>query len=538
MRKSIAVGLLGLLATTAIPALAAEPQFSADRIKADISFLADDLTEGRAPGTRGYDVAALYVAQQFAGLGLSPGNGASWYQQVPFVVSKLDPARPSSLTIGARDFANLEHVIVSPTNAAAAIDESAPVVFVGYGLEDKKLGLDDYRGLDVRGKIVAYLWGTPEGLPSEVAATLNNKKNEMAASKGAIGVLSIVTPTLEKIFPWPQIVENSLLPKMRWVHPDGRVEDPTGALRLSAMLDPVAAKALFEGSPLAGSKFDAMMADRKARPKGFTMPAKVRLARNSLIERITSPNVIGVIPGSDPALAGEVVLLSAHLDHLGLKSGATGDNVYNGAIDNASGVATMLEVARAFATSENKPKRSVAFVALTAEEKGLLGSEYLAKYPLPAGRKIVADVNLDAPMLTSDFSDVIAYGAEHSTIGTAIARAAASMNLKLTPDPTPEQNFFVRSDHYSFVKEGVPGISFATGFAGGGKAANEAYEADHYHRVADDLTQPFVWAAGAKFARLNYLVARELADAPTAPKWYAGDYFGDRFAPKAEKAPH
>jgi Zn-dependent M28 family amino/carboxypeptidase len=230
-------------------------------------------------------------------------------------------------------------------------------------------------------------------------------------------------------------------------------------------------------------------------------------------------------------------MLSAHLDHLGIMPTGGADRIANGAMDNAAGVATMMEAAQAFVESGKPSKRTVVFVALTGEEKGLYGSEYLAKYPLPEGRKLVANVNLDEPLLTYDFTDVIAFGAEHSTIGKTVDRAAAEMGIKLSPDPMPEQNVFVRSDHYSFVKEGVPAVFLTTGFANGGEQAWKAFEETRYHEPSDDMSQAINWKAGAKFAKLNYLVARELADGPQAPRWYAGDFFGDKFAAGQPKAP-
>jgi hypothetical protein len=530
------LGPVAALAALLLSGTAGAQTFSAERVRADVAFLADDLLEGRATGTRGYDIAARYVAARFDALGLKPGGKSGWYQQVPFVTASTDPARPSSLTINGTRFANNEHVIIGPTVVAAAIEQGAPLVFVGYGLEDKSLGLDDYGGLDVRGKIVVYLWGTPEGLPSEIAATLNDKKSELAVSKGAIGAISIASPSLLQMFPRDKIVKNSALPRMRWVHPDGHVEDPTAALRLSALIDSTAAAALFQGTPFEAN-LAAMLADRKARPKGFAMPAEVRFERYSLLDKVQSANVLGLLEGSDPNLRDEVVMLSAHLDHLGIMPVDQPDKIANGAMDNAAGIATMLEAARAFIDSGRRPKRSILFVALTGEEKGLYGSEYLAKYPEPAGRKLVANVNLDEPMLTYDFTDVIAFGAEHSTIGATVGRAAASMGIKLSPDPAPEQNTFVRSDHYSFVKEGAPAVYLSTGNANGGEAAWKEFEEKRYHDPSDDLSQPINWAAGAKFARINYLIARALADAPEAPRWYAGDFFGDKFAPNARKAP-
>ncbi len=527
--RSLAV-LSGLLFAGAADA----QTFSPERVRADVAFLADDLLEGRGTGTRGYDIAAHFVASRFEALGLKPGGINGWYQDIQFVTAAPDPARISALTMNGMRFEHGPHVMISPTVAAAAIDESAAAVFVGYGLEDTTFALDDYRGLDVKGKIVVLLRGTPAGLPSEIAATLNDKKTELAVAKGAIGVITIATPKTLKVTPWARSLANSALPRMRYTHPGGQIEDVGGPLRLSAFIDPTAAEALFKGTPLDG-KLAAMFADERARPKGFALPRAIRVERFSAIGRVKSANVIGVLEGSDPVLKNEVVMLSAHLDHLGILTHGE-DRIANGAMDNASGVATMLEAARAFIESGKRPKRSIAFVALTGEEKGLFGSEYLAKYPLPAGKMLVANVNLDMPILTYDFTDVIAWGAEHSTVGEAVGRAAAAMGIKLAPDPIPEQNIFVRSDHYSFVQQGVPAIFLGTGFANGGEQAVNAFEDKHYHRASDDMTQPIDWTAAAKFARLNFLIATDLADAPRAPRWYAGDYFGDKFAPGRSRA--
>ena len=527
--RSIAVMTALLLAGTA-----SAQTFSPERVRADVAFLADDLLEGRGTGTRGYDIAAHFVASRFEALGLKPGGKDGWYQDIPFVTAAPDAARQSAVTLNGTRFEHGPHAMIAPTVVAEAIDESAQAIFVGYGLEDPKFGLDDYRGLDARGKIVVMLRGTPDGLPSEIAATLSDKKTELAVAKGAIGLVTIATPRTLELTPWARILANSALPRMRYVHPDGRVEDISGPLKLSAFIDPAAAEALFKGTPLDG-KLAALFADRKARPKGFALPQPIRVERFSKIDRVKSANVIGVLEGSDPALRNEVVMLSAHLDHLGILTHGE-DRIANGAMDNASGIATMLEAARAYIETGKRPKRSIAFVALTGEEKGLFGSEYLAKYPLPAGRKLVGNVNLDMPILTYDFTDVIAWGAEHSTVGEAVGRAAGEMGIKLSPDPMPEQNIFVRSDHYNFVQQGVPSVFLGTGFANGGEAAVNAFEDKHYHQASDDMSLPIDWAAAAKFARLNYLIATELADAPQAPRWYAGDYFGDKFAAGQSRA--
>lgn len=511
--------------------------FSPDRVKADVSFLADDLLEGRNAGTRGYDLAARYVAARFESLGLQPAGTDGWYQRVPFIMAKADPKAPSAITIGGQRFVTGSDVLVSPNPLHSNLDESAEAVFVGYGLEDARLGLDDYKGLDVRGKVVVILYGAPSDLPSEVAAALNDRKADVAEAKGAIGIIIIATPLLLEEFAWERIVEFSSNPRLRWIQADGQPHIDNPKLRLGGFIHPRAADVLFRGAGRSWQQMAAEIADKKARPRGFAIPGKLRFERHSLVERTQSPNVIGLLPGYDPELAKESVMLTAHLDHDGIVQPKNGDSIMNGAMDNAAGIATMLEAAHAFVESGKRPKRSILFVALTAEEDGLLGSEYLAEYPTPSSQRVVANVNLDMPILTYDFEDVIAFGAEHSTIGPAVQRAVQQIGVKLSPDPMPERGLFTRSDHYSFVQKGIPAVYLATGEAGPGKSASDSFVKNHYHQVTDDIRLPINWQAGARFARVNYLIARELADAPQAPRWYADDYFGDKFAPGQPRSP-
>jgi Zn-dependent M28 family amino/carboxypeptidase len=264
----------------------------------------------------------------------------------------------------------------------------------------------------------------------------------------------------------------------------------------------------------------------------------MRIKRDSSWTDITGREVIAILPGSDPKLASEYVVLMGHLDHLGVKANAKAgeDRIFNGALDNAAGIATMLEAARAFVQAGYRPRRSIMFIANTAEEKGLLGSDYFAhNSTVPIGN-IAAVVDLDMPLLLYDFTDVVAFGAEHSTVADAVARAAREMNVALSPDPMPEQHIFVRSDHYSFVKQGVPAVLLMTGFANGGEAQWSAFLNGAYHNVNDDMKQPIHWQQGARYARLNYLISRELADTDERPRWYRDDFFGDVYAPQAPKA--
>ncbi|RHW18799.1 M20/M25/M40 family metallo-hydrolase [Sphingomonas gilva] len=532
---SAAIALaLASASTIALANGAPEPAFTPEAVRAHVEFLADDLLEGRDAGTRGYDIAARYVATEMAALGLKPGNGESWYQQVPFVERAPDISAPAAITIAGTRYANGENALV---NIAAEGKQSlsSEVVFVGYGLKDAAAKLDDYAGLDVRGKTVVMLYGTPKGLPSDVAASLNSQKAKMAQDAGATGVITLFSPQLEKIVSWDVLKGYSSDSAINWANPDGTPHRSAPGITSAAYVNGPAADALFAGAPRSVKQIYAD-AERGRRIKGFALTPQVSLEGTSKWRKFESPNVVGVIPGSDPALRGEYVLLMAHLDHEGIKESAEGeDKIYNGAMDNAAGIATMLEVARAFAESGEKPRRSILFAAVTAEEDGLLGSDYLARHPLPGG-KVVSVVNLDMPALLYDFTDVTAFGAEHSTMGPAVEAAVGKYGVKLAPDPMPEENLFVRSDHYSFVKQGVPSVFLVTGFANGGEKAFKDFLAAHYHKPSDDTKLPFNWQAGAKFAQVNYAIARDIANAPAAPRWYADSPFGAQYAKDQPKA--
>jgi Zn-dependent M28 family amino/carboxypeptidase len=264
----------------------------------------------------------------------------------------------------------------------------------------------------------------------------------------------------------------------------------------------------------------------------------LEISAESQWQDFTSPDVVGILPGTDPVLAREHVVLTAHLDHLGIAKDAKPgeDAIYNGLLDNAAGVATMIEAARTFVASGKAPRRSVMFIANTGEEYGLLGADYFATHPTIAPQDMVGLVDLDMPLLLYDFIDVVAFGADHSTTGRAVAAAGASMEIGVSPDPRPHETLFVRSDHYPFVKVGVPAVFLMTGEGNGGAQAWQKFLAETYHSVKDDRTQPIEWKAGAKFAELNYRIARNMADADQRPLWYAGDYFGETYAPSQPRA--
>ena len=306
-----------------------------------------------------------------------------------------------------------------------------------------------------------------------------------------------------------------------------------GGIRFAATVNETAAETLFEGAPRPLARILDEAARQGGRPRGFALRGTARIAREAgETTRLQSPNVLAVLPGTDPALANEYVLLMAHLDHIGIRPARPddvpdADRINNGAMDNATGIATLIEVARQLSRPGNRPRRPVLIAAVTGEEKGLLGAQYLARNPSVNGR-VISVVNLDMPILTYDFRDVIAFGAEHSTMGPIVARAAARMGVAVVPDPLPEQGLFVRSDHYEFVKTGVPSVFLMTGFGGGAGSASPTSSKPNI-TARGRAVAAVQLGAGARFARLNYLIAREIADGAEAPRWYADSPFrGDR----------
>jgi Peptidase family M28 len=515
---------------------AQSPAITGEAIRADVGFLADDLLEGRDAGTRGYDLAARYVAARFETLGLSQAVPDSWYQPVTLAIAQLDKTSIPSLTIGGRRFT--KDVAIGAFGRELKQSLSGQAVFVGYGLKSEREKIDDYAGLDLHGKFAVALSGSPVGMPSEIGAHLAAEKSLAAQEAGAIGLITIPSDSLLGRTSWEKLRDRAQDPMVSWLDNQRQPYVRTPGIRGAGYANGAAAEALLAGSGKSLAAIRAQAAKKGGRPKGFALRPVIQLERTSTVASAPSRNVLAVLPGSDPLLSHEYVLLMAHLDHLGIKESAQGrDKIYNGAMDNASGVATMLAVAKAFAESGARPRRSILFAAVTAEEDGLLGSQFLAKNPvLPAGAKLVGVVNLDMPILTYDFQDVIAFGAEHSTLGPIVEKAARAEGISLSPDPLPAEGLFTRSDHYRFVQEGVPSVFLMTGFGGPGRQAFEHFLKTDYHQPSDQMSLPFHWEAAAKFVKVNYSIARAIADEPAAPRWYRGDFFGDAFAQDAPKA--
>ncbi|MCL6698657.1 M20/M25/M40 family metallo-hydrolase [Sphingomonas sp. NSE70-1] len=535
--RFLAAALLVVAATaTAQPSATAE-QDSARRVRADVEFLSSDALEGRDMAARGYTIAADYVASQFRAIGLTPaGDNGGWFQQVPF--RRASHAKPPvmTMTIGGKEVALKDgaDAAVRPSVTAKTRNLAAGFVFVGYGIKDKRYSLDDYRGLDLKGKIAVALQGAPSGLPSDVAAHIGSSKADYAAEAGAIGFVEVKRSD----GPSESSVGRGGRPMVDWVDASGKAGSIPAGIQLQLSFGNGWAERLFEGAP---KTLDAVRRQAKSNsrvgPKGFALRPTIRVEAESKWEDFTSPEVVGLLAGSDPTLAAEHVVLMAHLDHLGMKTDPKPgeDAIYNGALDNAAGVATMLEAARMFAAQPVRPKRSVLFIANTGEERGLLGADYYANHPTVPAQSIVGLVDLDMPLLLYPFTDVTAFGADHSSIGATVAEAGKSMGVAVSPDPMPEEAIFTRSDHYMFVKRGVPAVLLMTGHANGGAEHWRAYLGKTYHSPQDDLTQKIDWNAGARYALLNYRIARSMADSDRRPMWLSGDYFGDLFDPRGPR---
>lgn len=536
MKRLVVSAIVMAIAVAApVAAQSADPAAEA-RIRADVTFLADDAVEGRGTGQRGYDLAALYVQTRMQAMGLTPGVDGGWMQPVSFARTGIadEGARITWTPRGGEPvvWTNGQNALINAGETAGQTTLTGELVFVGYGIDSPAHGIDDYEGLDVTGKVVVVLSGAPEGLDSDAAAQLGAGKAAVAAAHGAVGVITVNTESSARRFTQDLLRRFANRTETTWVGPDGRPNRSASGMA-GAFISDEAATALFDGAARSYADIRSEAAQSGGKPAGFALNGQATFDVNTRRTDIHSANVIGMIPGSDPALRDEVVILTAHLDHLGVSS--TGeDRINNGALDNAGGVSIMLEAARSLMA--DPPRRSIMVVALTAEEMGLLGSDYLARHPIVAADKVVANVNLDMPILTYQFTDVVAFGAEHSSLGPIVDEAARAEGLTLSPDPMPEQGVFTRSDHYSFVKAGVPSVMLATGYANGGEAAWGAFFANGYHKPNDDLSMPFHWEAAVRFARVNAAIARGVADASERPLWYRGNSFGDQFAPNAPRA--
>ncbi|HEX8154985.1 MAG TPA: M28 family metallopeptidase [Thermoanaerobaculia bacterium] len=526
-----------LVTASLFAALTAAAQFKPEAIRAHMRFLASDLLEGRGAGTRGYDLAAEYVASQYAAFGLEPGNGDSYFQQVPFRKTRVQPA--STMTVTPKGGQPIELKFgegFSSGGDALNADRAfeGDVVFVGYGITAPEQSYDSYKSVDVRGKIVAIFSGAPKTFPNALRAHYSSSTNkiENAAAHGAVGYIGLTTPTDAARYPFPRVVRQHALGAMHWLRADGTPSSVDPNISATASLSPTGMETLFTGSPT--KLADVIKSVDEGKPSSFALPVHAKYRIVSTHEKVSSPNVVGIVRGSDPKLRDEYLVYSSHLDHLGISEPVDGDAINNGALDNASGIGATLEIARVMAELKPHPKRSVLFLATTAEEKGLRGADYFATNPTVPKANIVGNINIDEIWMLVRTRDLVALGAETNDLGDTAARIAKAMKFDLSPDPFPEEVFFVRSDQYPFVKQGIPAIYVGVGYKAvdpnvDAAKIQEQWMVERYHNPKDDMTQPMNFDVAVMLTEFNYRLGLEVANAPNRPRWKPGDFFGEKF---------
>ena len=511
-----------------------------DAIRAQMAYLSDDLLEGRRTGTHGYMLAAKYVATQLQEMGLKPaGDSGTYFQKVRFRSITLNREKSSfTLRINGQEQALRfgDEFIAGGDDLNPDSSVEARTVFVGYGVTAPEFNYDDYGNTDVRGKIVVALYGAPTNFPVAPHAHYSSPtvKIANAVARGAIGYISIWAGKRAERTPLAKRARY-VHARLRWLDENNLPNDSQPQIKGSASISEAVASKMFEG---AAKSYKDTFADSEAnKPQSFPLNATVGLHLVSEHSETESPNVAGILPGSDPKLKDEYVVFSAHLDHLGIGAPVNGDNIYNGAIDNGSGSAGVLEVARALSSMPKAPRRSILFLFVTGEEEGLLGSDAYAHHPTVPIAQIAANVNMDELACWYDFADIVPQGADHSTIGKVVDDVAKHMNLQISPDPQPDEVFFVRSDQYSFVKQGVPAVGVDAGYKTvdpklDGKKIQDEWEDKYYHQPNDDMNQPYLdLNAAAKCVRLDLAIGYEIAQQTERPQWNKGDFF-EKFARK------
>ena len=501
-------------------------------IRNHIAYLADDKLKGRLPGTEGYQMAVDYVIDQYKKIGVQPGGDPGQYTQKLFLRKTV--VQNSSAKAALKDqIGNVDSLVFGkdfmpvPHPLSAKASGEGKLVFVGYGVDIPGL-YSDYEGVEVKGKVVVFVSGVPDGIPASTLvshfSSAGNKMNT-AFAKGAVGTIQV---TIGANFSNTNPVLQSnvaLNPEKTTAYGRGFVGNLGFALNGSRSF----LTGLFLNS---GKNLTQVLADIKARKNSsFEFPYTFSASYSNTHSEFESYNVIGLIPGTDPKLKNEYVVHSAHLDHVGIGRPENGDSIFNGAHDNASGVASLLEIARVYVNGKAKPKRSVLIVMVTAEEMGLVGSAYFAANPSVPKSSIVANVNTDMPTLIAPLLSVVPLGAEHSSLMSNVKFAADYLGLDVEKDPEPEQNRFVRSDQYSFVVSGIPALHIKYGNKSNipgfdlDKFVKE-WRAKYYHRAADGMDGIFNFTAAKTYVQLNFLISYSIANTPSKPIWNAGDLFG------------
>ncbi len=503
-------------------------------IRSHIAYLADDKLKGRLPGTEGYQMAVDYVIDQYKQIGLLPGGDNGGFIQ-KLILRKSIVNNNSAVAVlkdkndNTDSLSFVKDFTPTPNPLNANSYGEGQLVFAGYGVEIPS-GYSDYKGIDVKGKIVVVINGAPEGLHSTTTAHLSNagNKTNTAFEKGAIAVISV------NMMSRPSANLNPTIQNNVAINPDKTTAFGRGFVgNLKFVLNgtPTLLKRLFMNS---GKNMDQVLAEiKKGKPSSFEFGYSLSASYTTSHTDFESYNVVGLIPGSDKILKDEYVVHSAHLDHVGIGRAVDGDSIYNGAHDNASGVASLLEIARVYKSSGAKPKRSILIVMVCAEEMGLLGSSYFAANPTVPKTSIVADVNTDMPTVIAPLLSVVPLGAEHSSLMHNVKFAANYLGLDVENDPEPNENRFVRSDQYSFVMNGIPALHIKYGTKTNVPGFDltafvRQWRAKYYHQAADGINGIFNFTAAKTYVQLNFLISYSVAQSTERPKWNNGDVFAGK----------
>jgi Zn-dependent M28 family amino/carboxypeptidase len=532
-----------LLAQAIPPAVkAAEASIDGEKIRAHVQFLADDLLEGRGPGLRGSEIAAKYIAAQFALYGLKPGgDNGTYLQQIKFVGMNAIPAKTTfslvpkkpdsgmSIDLYSFDLKYADDYTVSNRTLTPVVDIDAPIVFVGYGIDAPEFQWNDYAGIDVKGKVILCIVGDPPSTDPKFfggdALTYYGRwtyKFEQAARKGAIGALIIHRTDLAS-YGW-DVVKNSNTSEKTYLR-----DDKNPQLEAASWIQLDVAKKIFTSAHL-----DADVEITAAGKRGFKaveLPVRLKAHVESTVRPFQSPNVVGILPGANASGKDQAVMYTAHYDHLGFVPGMAGDNIYNGAADNGTGCGMLIEMARAWAQSGIKLPHSLIFASVTAEEQGLLGSEYLGQHPPIPASQISLDINYDMILPIGVPLQTNVNGAQRTTFFPTVEATAKLFDLAIVPDPRPSAGSYYRSDHFSLSRVGIPAFSIETGNlyeghdAAWGQKQHEDFTAHDYHNFSDNYHADWDFAGNAKLDRFGMELGWQALTAPTAIQWNPNDEF-------------
>jgi Zn-dependent M28 family amino/carboxypeptidase len=495
-----------------------------------VKVLADDSMEGRNTGSAGHKRAAEYVAAQFQKAGLEPAGTAGYIQPITFSTRKIDEAH-STLAL-VRDGTTEPLTLGEDANFSMRIDPApsidAPLIFVGYGLNISEQHINDLDGLNLTGAVAVFITSAPKSLPGPLQAHFGSaaERWKMYKAAGAIGTLTIANPKSMDV-PWARATLARLQPQMSL---SDTALDDAGGQQFAVAMNPAHADKLFNGSGHTFTELLALIDEGKPLPR-FSIPARVKATVGVERSQVESQNIAGILRGSDPTRRNEYVVVSAHVDHLGVGEPINGDRIYNGAMDNASGTAAIIEAATVLHDSGQRPARSIVFLAVTGEEKGELGSRYFAAHPTVPASSIVGNVNTDMFLPLFPLKTLMVLGLDESDLGADVRAVAADLGLKVQADPEPQRNRFIRSDQYSFIKAGIPALAMKVGYEEKSPEAEIArkWTAERYHAPSDDLEQPIDMSAAGTFVNVLTKLAVRIANRSDRPKWNDASFF-KRFA--------